>query len=207
MDKAPVRGRAAARRAISAFAGLIACAGLGGCVEDGPSLSASAPATLARSNMIARVGVSPRGAPLAFTTIEGAPESVLARFRKATAAASRDIATTSPKDAAYLARGYITAYAADGGTVIAAVWDLYDKRQKRVQRHEDYVVVKSAAEDPWAVANDQSMAALAARSSENIAATLSNMPEAIIASGRSPVVAMDPSTEKPALPPSASAYR
>jgi hypothetical protein len=95
MDKAPVRGRAAARRAISAFAGLIACAGLGGCVEDGPSLSASAPATLARSNMIARVGVSPRGAPLAFTTIEGAPESVLARFRKATAAASRDIATTS----------------------------------------------------------------------------------------------------------------
>jgi hypothetical protein len=208
MNESPMRGRADARRVLMAVTALALGVGLSGCVEEVANVSASASPT-ASARLAARPGVSPRGAPVAFASLEGAPDSVLSRFTRATQAAaeSRDVAAVAPREAAYLARGYLTGYAVDGGVVIAAVWDIYDKGRRRVQRLEDYVVVKGAAADPWSVADDQTLAALAARSTDDLAATLTNMPEAIAAATRGPVVATDLPDETPKLPATASAFR
>ncbi len=197
------------RRALTALTGLTLCVALGGCVEDVAAVSAAAQQPSAGARMAARPGVSPRGAPLAFASLEGAPDSVLSRFTQATqaAATSRDIAAVDPAVAAYLARGYLTAYPVEGGTVIASVWDLYDKGRRRVQRLEDYIVVKGASADPWSLADDRALASLAARATDNLAAALTNTPEAIAASPRGPAVAMDDTSPEPHMPAAASSFR
>ena len=201
--------RAMAPRVVAACAAAALCAVLAGCVEDAPQLAAASAATPASDPVVARPGVSPRGAPLAVASLEGAPQAVLDRFGEQTraAAATRDVAMVAPSTAAYLARGYLTAYPVDGGSVLAAVWDLYDQKRRRVQRLEDYVQVKSTGGDAWAAADDAALAALAARSADDIAATLTNTPEAIAAAGKAPVVAMVPDEAPARLPTGASAFR
>ncbi len=208
---APRRRRAS--RGLAGFAAatlvLAPALGLGGCVEE---YAANASAVAAPARPTPRPGVSPAGAPVAFASFEGAPAAVIARYTHATqaAAATRSIIAASPQDAAYLARGYLSATPLSDGTAINAVWDVYDRAHRRVQRIENVVEVQGSPADPWSLADDRALAALAGLASDDLAATLTNTPEAIDAAARGPVVATNPAADEtaaPALPPGVSAYR
>ena len=181
-------------------AGLLMLGGFGlvGCApEEGARFNATAP--VANARIAPRPGVSPRGAPVAIAQLEGAPDELLQRFGRETnaAAAARDVVNVEPGAAAYLARGYLAAYPAEGGTIVVCILDLYDKGRRRVQRLEDFIVVKGAAANPWAVVDAGALAALAGRTAGSLAAALTNTPEAIAGAGKSAVVAMDPEDEAP----------
>ncbi len=198
--------RARARHARVAVLGALGV-GLCGCMDDSATLSAAAPTTTTR--VAARPGVSPRGAPVAFVSLQGAPDGVVTRLSLATlsAATKRDIATTDAPSAAYLARGYLTSWPTDEGTTFAVVWDIYDKGRHRAQRLDDQIVVRGQATDPWSLADERVLASLAASSADDLAATLSNTPEALAAAGGGAVVAMDPSPADNAAPVAANSYR
>ena len=158
--------------------------GVGGCVETGSDLKASRGPALAHSSLARRADVSPAGASVALTSLEGPPQAVGARFAQAfvAEAGGRDIQLTEAKDARYLIRGYLTAYPAEGGTALAYVWDIYDAGKQRAQRLTDGLIVKGVSADPWALVDDKALASIAAKSADDLAAFLTNTPEAIAAS-------------------------
>ncbi len=94
-------------------------------------------------------------------------------------AAQKDISLADPKKAAYLIRGYVTTYAADKGTAVAVVYDVFDAKKKRAQRLEDSVIVARAGADPWPGFDGAAMSALAAKSVDDLAAFLATTPEAV----------------------------
>jgi hypothetical protein len=154
---------------------------VGGCVDTAGQArvdpSAAAPSKVAR-----RDGVSPRGATVALAGIDGAPQDVAVRFSSAfrEAAAAQDIATTEPKKADYLVRGYLTAYSDDGGTTrLSYVLDMFDKGRRRVQRLTDDMPIKGASSDPWSIISEPAMQTLAQRSAGDLADALTNTPEAV----------------------------
>jgi hypothetical protein len=154
-----------------------------GCVDTATQARvepSAAPAKMAR-----RDGVSPHGASVALTGVDGAPQDVADRFAQAfgQAAGSRDIATADAKKADYLVRGYLTAYSSEAGvTRLSYVFDVFDKGRRRVQRLTDDVGVRGASSDPWSLADETAMRALADRGAADLADTLTNTPEAVAAS-------------------------
>jgi len=133
-----------------------------------------------RTNMAPREGVSPHGASVAVTDIEGVPASLSGDLSSAFAkqASAREINLTDPKTANYLVRGYLNSAPAEGGAAFSVVWDVYDANKRRTQRIDDVIFVKEGAPDRFdqAVLNQ-----IAAQSADDLAAVLSNMPEAIAA--------------------------
>ena len=171
--------RAVARRLIACA--VFACLGasLAGCVETMTEVDARA--TTAPGRMAARKGVSPRAATVAFASFEGAPASVIPTFTRllAAEARTRDITVVDAASAKYFVRGYLCAYAAEGGASIGYVWDVFDAQKARVQRLEDQITVTGNAADPWSLADERVLASLAAKSADDLAALLTNMPEAV----------------------------
>ena len=156
---------------------------LGGCVDTGGDLNATR-AALPQSTAIARrADVSPGGASVGFASLEGPPQALQARFVAAFAseAAGREIQLVDPKAARYQMRAYLTAYPVQGGTAVAYVWDVFDSSRQRAQRLTDALVVKGTAADPWSLVDDKALASVAAKSADDLAAFLSNTPEAIAA--------------------------
>lgn len=155
---------------------------LAGCVDTAAELGAPRGGVAERQRPVARAGVSPRGARIALTSLEGAPEEAIARFGQifARTAESRDIATTRGADAAYRVRGYLTAYASEGATRYAYVWDVFERNGRRAQRLTDEVAVAGGG-DPWTNLDDKALTEVAARGADDLAAFLSNTPEAIAA--------------------------
>lgn len=157
---------------------------LAGCVDTAVEIGQPRPEQLAqRRRATPRPGVSPRGAPITLASLEGAPEDALARFRPAfaRAAESRDIASAVEPDAAYRLRGYLTAYAgAEGATRFAYVFDVFDRNGRRAHRLTDEVAVKGVG-DPWTLLDEKALAEVAARGADELAAFLSDTPEAIAA--------------------------
>jgi hypothetical protein len=104
------------------------------------------------------------------------------RFREEfdKAARSREVALAKTDAAPYRLRVYLTALPAQAGTRLAYVFDVYDRQGRRVQRLSDEVGVSSDA-NPWDAINDSSVAAIANRGAEDVAAFLSNTPEALAA--------------------------
>jgi hypothetical protein len=181
-------GSGLARRTVARR--LIACAvlagigaSLAGCVETLTEVDARAPAAPGR--MAARQGVSPRAATVAFASFEGAPASVVPTFTRllAAEAKTRDITVVDVASAKYFVRGYLGAYAAEGGATIGYVWDVFDAQKVRVQRLEDQIMVKGTAADPWSLADERVLTSLAAKSADDLAALLTNMPEAVASAG------------------------
>ncbi|MGA8169611.1 MAG: hypothetical protein WB816_02055 [Methylocystis sp.] len=158
---------------------------LGGCLDTAVDLGARQASAPARAgSFAARPGVSPRGASLAFSSIEGPPDALGARFmqRFTQAAQARDIALATPETAQYRLRAYLTASPAQGATRLAYVLDVFDRQGRRVQRLTDEAGVGPASE-PWEAVDDRALALFADRGAEEIAAFLSNTPEAIAAAG------------------------
>ena len=127
-----------------------------------------------------RPDVSLAGAPVAFVSVEGPPATVSASFIQdlKREAAAQEIAVADPKKAHYFVRGYLSAYPTSDGAAIEYVWDVFAKDKERAQRMNDVLVVKGQGGDPWAIAGEAALASVAAKSADDLAAFLSNTPEA-----------------------------
>jgi hypothetical protein len=150
---------------------------LAGCVD---GTSDASPTALAHRQIELREGVSLAGATVAIVSIDGAPDSVAASFSQdlQRAAKSRDIVLVEPRKAKYLVRGYLSATPVVDGATLEYVWDVYGSDKQREQRLNDVVSVKGAGDDPWAIADNAALESIAGRSADDLAAFLSNMPEA-----------------------------
>ena len=175
--------------------------GLTGCTEN---LMPSAPAIQPQAFQpsIQPSGASPHPAALSVTQMDGAPAPLQNQFMAYFNAdvLQQDVALTDSASARYVAKGYISAYPVDGGAKLTYVWDIYDRASHRAQRLNDEIAIKGAAADPWTLVNGEALAALAARSARELAAYLSNTPEAMAAN------TPDASKASAGAPPQALSY-
>ena len=140
-----------------------ACAmALAGCTLDGaPSLSAA----------------MPRGATVAFDSIEGPPP---AQFRTLVQnlndeAQSRRLAVISRETpSAYRVRGYLAAKVAKGKTTIAWVWDVFDGDERRALRISGEETAKGPTRDAWTAADDAMLRRIAHSSMDQLAVFLTS---------------------------------
>jgi hypothetical protein len=198
MDSRPARGESRHGAAVAAFGAAALLLPLCGCVETVAQLT---PSVDAHAQIARRPDVSLAGATVAFVSVDGPPSAVSASFSQIMAreAAAHDIVVTDTKKARYLVRGYLSAYATADGAAVEYVWDVFNKDKQRAQRVDDALDVKGSGSDPWAIAGQAALASVAAKSADDLAAFLSNTPEAVAVS-RSPVAASQPAdvaTEKP----------
>lgn len=168
------------RAFVPGFMLLLACATLSGCND----VAANPPNTDAPAQFVLRDDANMAGATVAIVSVDGAPADVSGRFRQSVdeAAATRRIAVAAPAKARYLARGYVTASLIEGGAEIDIVWDVFTPNKKRAQRLSDAIAVKGSGDDAWAMIDDSALNSVAAKCAEDLAAYLSNTPEAVPAS-------------------------
>ena len=150
---------------------------LSACVE--AATDASTP-TLAHRTVERREGVSLTNATVAIVSVAGAPESVSASFMQELSrdAKAQEIAIVAPRNARYLVRGYLSAIATADGAALEYVWDVFGPDKQRAQRLNDVISVKGAGDDPWTIAGEAALDSVAAKSVDDLAAFLSNTPEA-----------------------------
>jgi len=136
--------------------------------------TALAPAPLAR-----REGVSLADATLALVSLDGAPEAAADDFRQALLRqlGAREVASADAKMARYLVRVYLSATPAEGGANLEYVADVFDARRARVGRIGDGMGLKGTG-DAWSLASSEALDAAAAKCADDLAAWLSNRPEA-----------------------------
>ena len=79
-------------------------------------------------------------------------------------------------------RGYVTASLIEGGAEVDIVWDVFTPDKKRTQRLSDAIAVKGSGDDAWAMIDDSALNGVTAKCAEDLAAYLSNTPEAAPAS-------------------------
>ncbi len=163
----------------------LACGiGLGGCVED----ASQAPVAVmpsSDSNIAPRPGVSPAGATITVASISGAPGGLDDRFQAMlTAYAKRSgVSIADTEQPNYLVRGYLSADSeGDAATLVSYVLDVFDAGKHRTQRVENEVVLRGTAPDPWSLVSDDVLATVAQKSAADLAAVMTNTPEAIAAS-------------------------
>ena len=101
-------------------------------------------------------------------------------------ARARDIVVVDPASARYLVRGYLSASLTADGASIEYVWDVFTSDKQRAQRLNDVIVVKGSGDDPWALAGEAALKSVAARSADDLAAYLSNTPEAVAVAAVAP---------------------
>jgi hypothetical protein len=167
--------RGARRAAIVA----VAAFGLAGCIETAAELSPEA--GVQHIHLERRPDVSLAGAAVAFVSVDGPPAEVSASFMRdlAREAASQQIVVAEAKKARYFVRGYLSAYETADGAAIEYVWDVFTKDKARTQRLSDFLEVKGQGADAWAIAGEAALSSVAAKSADDLAAFLSNTPEAV----------------------------
>jgi hypothetical protein len=176
-----IRGPVAPLRALaSSLLLILGCAALGGCVDVG----GDPPDADAQAQFVLRNDANMAAATVAIVSVDGAPADLSAHFNQslAEAAAARRIAVVSPAKARYLVRGYLTASPIEGGAEVDLVWDVFTPDKQRAQRLSDAIAVRGAGDDAWAMIGDAALNSVAAKSADDLAAYLSNTPEAAPAS-------------------------
>ncbi len=151
---------------------------LGGCVEQAAEI---APDVAAQRPMIAkREGMNLSDATIAVVSVEGAPTSISQDFAGdlAEAAKSRDISIVGTGAAHYLVRGYLSATPTEDGAEVEYVWDVFGQDKHREFRLDDVLEVKGEGDNAWAIVTPAALASIAAKSADDLAAFLSNSPEA-----------------------------
>lgn len=137
--------RTAPRGAVAAVLLTMAC-GLGGCASGGAVSGSFAMAS------------SGGGPTVAFESIDGPPPQVFDRMVSVLDSESklRNLSIVSREgSASYRVRSYLSAQVSRGGrTVIAWVWDVYDRDQQRALRLSGEEPAGKAARDPWTAADD-----------------------------------------------------
>jgi hypothetical protein len=127
------------------FAG--ACA-LGGCAGGDATSGASGAFAMAPSG---------NGPTVAFESIDGPPPQVFDRMVGVLGSESklRSLSIVSREGAAaYRVRGYLSAQVVRGKTMIAWVWDVYDRDHERALRLSGEEAAGKAGRDAWAAADD-----------------------------------------------------
>jgi hypothetical protein len=155
---------------------LLGCVTLGGCVD----VAGDPPNADARPEIVRRDDANMAGATLAIVSVAGAPADLSTHFSQslADAAAARRIAVAEPDKARYLARGYLTASPVEGGVAVDFVWDVFTPDKQRVRRLSDTIAVRGSGDDAWAMVSDSALDSVAAKCADDLAAYLSNTPEA-----------------------------
>ncbi len=159
---------------------------LSGCLEMAADM---APKAEAHAAFVRRTDVSLAGASVAFVSVEGPPAAISRNFSKIMTreALSRDIVIADETKASYLVRGYLSTYATTDGAAVEYVWDVFDKHKQRMQRVNDVLEVKGEGADPWRFVGEAALASVAAKSADDLAAYLSNTPEAVAAAPAQPI--------------------
>jgi hypothetical protein len=133
--------RTAPRAAVAAM--LLAVAfGLGGCAGGGAGGS---------------FAMAGGGSTVAFESIDGPPPNVFDRMVDVLDSESklRNLSIVSREgSASYRVRSYLAAQVSRGRTVIAWVWDVYDRDQQRALRLSGEEPAGKAGRDPWTAADD-----------------------------------------------------
>jgi hypothetical protein len=122
---------------------MVAC-DLGGCAGGG-----------AASNSFAMA--SNNGPTVTFESIDGPPPQVFERMVNVLDSESklRSLSIVSRESsAAYRVRSYLAAQVSQGRTVIAWVWDVYDRDQQRALRLSGEEPAGKSGRDPWTAADD-----------------------------------------------------
>jgi hypothetical protein len=136
-------GRVSLRACVAAL--LLATAGtLGGCAGSGATSGAYAMAT-------------PDAQTIAFESIDGPPPNVFDRMVGVLDSESklRNLAVVSREgQAAYRVRSYLAAQVIKGRTVVAWVWDVYDRDQQRTLRLSGEEPTGKSGRDAWANVDD-----------------------------------------------------
>ncbi|MGD0184842.1 MAG: hypothetical protein ABSC25_06275 [Roseiarcus sp.] len=173
------------RAALAALCVLAAPLALGGCVEVAADL---APSVDAHRQFVRRDGVSLEQASVAIVSVDGAPDAIAASFSQTLAreAQARDIVVVDEAKARYLVRGYLSADLTEDGASIEYVWDVFTADKRRAQRLNDVIAVKGTGDDPWALAGEAALKSVAAKSADDLAAYLSNTPEAVAVAAGAP---------------------
>jgi hypothetical protein len=143
LPRAATACRTALRAAVAVVLVGIAC-GLGGCAGGG-----------AVSGSFAMAGGS--GATVAFESIDGPPPQVFDRMVGVLDSESklRNLSIVSREgSASYRVRSYLAAQVSHGRTVIAWVWDVYDRDQQRALRLSGEEPAGKAGRDAWSAADD-----------------------------------------------------
>jgi len=155
---------------------LVGWATLSGCND----IAASPPSADAQAQFVRRDDANMSAATVAIVSVDGAPADLSTHFSQslAEAAAARRIAVVDPAKARYLVRGYLTASPIEGGTEVDLVWDVFTPDKKRAQRLSDAIAVRGTGADAWAMIGDAGLDSVAAKSADDLAAYLSNTPEA-----------------------------
>jgi hypothetical protein len=173
-------GKASWRRSQTALAGIVGLvsAMLCGCVEQAAEVAPNVAAL--RPPLEKRAGVSLAAATVAIVSVDGAPQAIGARFASFLKddARQRDIVLTDAKAAHYLVRGYLSAEAIQEGAEIEYVWDVFGPDKRRAFRLNDVLDVKGAGDDPWAIVTDAALKSVADKSADDLAAFLSQTPQA-----------------------------
>jgi hypothetical protein len=145
MGNASITPVQAALRACLAAISLAAAIALGGCASSSGTSGAFA---------MASTGDSPT---IAFESIDGPPPQVFERMVSMLDSESklRSLAIVSREgSSAYRVRAYLSAQVAHGKTVIAWVWDVYDRDQQRALRLTGEEAAGKSGRDAWAAADD-----------------------------------------------------
>ena len=133
------------------------------------------------------------GPTIAFEQIDGPPPQVFDRMVGVLDSESklRNLAVVSREGeaAAYRVRFYLAAQVVRGKTMIAWVWDVYDRDQQRALRLSgEEPAGKASGRDAWAAADDQMVHRIARTSIDRLVAFLA-APQAPPAEPGSPAVA------------------
>jgi hypothetical protein len=165
---------------VTAFAAGLLLASAGATLSGCNDIAANPPNTETRAQFVMRDDANMAGATVAIASVDGAPADLSGRFRQSLdeVAAARRIALAPPAKARYLARGYVTASLIEGGAEVDIVWDVFTPDKKRAQRLSDAIAVKGSGDDAWAMVDDAALNSVAAKCADDLAAYLSNTPEA-----------------------------
>lgn len=123
-----------------------------------------------------KISVGP-SVPVAVESLEGLPEAIAPRFSAALAseAQARDITIVDAAGAPrYKLRGYLNAYAADGGNRLAWVFDVFDAKLQRARRAEGSEPLRGNAATPWSLVDDATIRRAAARSLDEVGGYLAD---------------------------------
>lgn len=121
--------------------------------------------------------VQPRGATVAFESIDGPPRAqfrTLVQDLNKEAQARRVAVTSREQPSAYRVRGYLAATVDQGKTTISWVWDVFDHDQRRTLRISGSEIAKAGQGNGWQAANAAMMQHIANSSMTQLAAFLTS---------------------------------
>ena len=119
----------------------------------------------------------PRGATVAFESIDGLPPGQFQNLVQAlnTEAQTRRLAVMSRESpSAYRVRGYLSASVAKRQTTISWVWDVFDGDGRRALRIAGSETAKERHRDAWSAADDAMLRRIASSSMDQLAAFLTS---------------------------------